>query len=223
MELGLRRPPRLDLPRLSVRSLDLGGFRTIEVLMTVGALLFLLPLLLVIAALVRLDSPGPALFRQNRLGQNGVLFSCLKFRSMAGDAEQRLDALLQRDPQALAEWTLHRKLSADPRITRLGAFLRRSSLDELPQLINVLRGDMSLVGPRPIVLDEIGHYGRRLAIYCRVRPGISGLWQVSGRSDTSYRRRVACDVLYVRRKSLRLDLQIVLATIPAVLLSRGAR
>lgn len=223
MEIGVQRLSILSAPRPASKGLQIDGFRVIEVVMAFFALLFLLPLFLVIASLVRLDSPGPSLFRQTRLGRNGEVFSCLKFRSMAGDAEVRLEALLARDPVARQEWDVHRKLTADPRITRLGAFLRRSSLDELPQLINVLRGDMSLVGPRPIVVEEVRHYGRRLKAYCCVRPGITGLWQVSGRSDTSYRRRVACDVLYVRRKCLRLDVEIVLATIPAVLLSRGAR
>ena len=135
----------------------------------------------------------------------------------------RLAALLQRDLGARREWEATQKLTHDPRVTPLGRFLRASSLDELPQLINVLRGEMSLVGPRPIVAAEKPFYGRRFEAYARVRPGISGLWQISGRSDTSYRRRVACDVVYVRRQGFLTDLQVLLLTIPAVLAARGAR
>ncbi len=140
---------------------------------------------------------------------------------MAIDAEQRLQQLLATDATARAEWALDHKLKRDPRITPLGQFLRTSSLDELPQLFNVLRGEMSLVGPRPVVQAESVKYGSRFKAYCSVRPGITGLWQVSGRNDVSYRRRVAMDVLYARYKSLPLDFKILLLTVPAVLLKRG--
>jgi lipopolysaccharide/colanic/teichoic acid biosynthesis glycosyltransferase len=141
---------------------------------------------------------------------------------MAADAEARLAEVLRNDPEARAEWDRDRKLKNDPRITPLGDFLRRSSLDELPQLFNVLRGEMSLVGPRPIVFDEAVKYGRHFRHYCAVKPGITGLWQVSGRNDVSYRARVALDSLYARKKSAVLDGWILLATIPAVLCRRGS-
>jgi lipopolysaccharide/colanic/teichoic acid biosynthesis glycosyltransferase len=195
--------------------------RAIELPVSFLLLLFLTPMMLIIAGLVMIDG-GPALYRQERIGRGGRRFTCMKFRSMVVDADTRLQQFLDRDSRARAEWGRDHKLRYDPRITRFGQFLRRSSLDELPQLINVLRGDMSLVGPRPIVEAEIGRYGRRYASYCSVRPGITGLWQVSGRTDISYRRRVAMDVLYVRRRSLCLYVWLILATVPAVLARRGA-
>ncbi len=152
----------------------------------------------------------------------GRLFRCCKFRTMAIDAEERLTELLDRDPEARAEWARNHKLRNDPRITSLGGFLRRSSLDELPQFFNVLKGDMSLVGPRPIVLAEVGFYGRYFNDYCRVRPGITGLWQISGRSLVSYRRRVALDVTYVRSHCAMLYMKILARTVPAVLRGYGS-
>jgi lipopolysaccharide/colanic/teichoic acid biosynthesis glycosyltransferase len=141
---------------------------------------------------------------------------------MVVDADARLAALLECDPVARREWERERKLRDDPRITWLGAFLRKSSIDELPQLLNVLRGEMSLIGPRPIVDAEVPRYGRWFRAYCSVRPGISGLWQVSGRNDVSYRRRVALDVMYVRQRSFMLNVWIALRTVPAVLLREGS-
>jgi lipopolysaccharide/colanic/teichoic acid biosynthesis glycosyltransferase len=141
---------------------------------------------------------------------------------MLVDSDARLRQLLAESPEARAEWERDHKLRNDPRITALGSFLRRSSLDELPQLFNVLTGEMSLVGPRPIVTAEVKRYGRRFGHYCSVRPGITGLWQVSGRNDVSYRRRVAIDTCYAQRQSLALDLRILVATIPSVLLRKGS-
>jgi lipopolysaccharide/colanic/teichoic acid biosynthesis glycosyltransferase len=141
---------------------------------------------------------------------------------MAIDAEQRLAALLAQDPLARAEWERDHKLRNDPRVTRLGVFLRKTSLDELPQLFNVLRGEMSLVGPRPIVDAEVAKYGRRFANYCAIKPGITGLWQVSGRNDTSYRARVAMDCVYARQRNVVMDGMIIAATVPAVLMRRGS-
>lgn len=138
------------------------------------------------------------------------------------DSQERLARHLAQDPAARREWEKDHKLRDDPRITALGRFLRKSSIDEIPQLLNVLAGEMSIVGPRPIVLDEIYRYGSRFASYCKVRPGITGLWQVSGRNNVNYRRRVAMDVAYVRNRSVLLDLKIIAATIPAVLQSRGS-
>jgi len=185
-------------------------------------LVFFAPAMLIVALLVKLQDGGPILFGHTRIGRDGESFKCLKFRSMLVDAEARLQALLQSDPQARIEWERDHKLRDDPRITALGDFLRRSSLDELPQLFNVLRGEMSLVGPRPIVQGERHRYGHYFNLYCQVRPGITGLWQVSGRSDVSYRRRVALDVAYARTRSLGLYFRILAATGPAVLARRGA-
>jgi lipopolysaccharide/colanic/teichoic acid biosynthesis glycosyltransferase len=186
------------------------------------ALIFFSPLMCLIAAAIYVQDGGPILFAHRRIGQSGRTFYCLKFRSMAVDAEARLAALLAEDPGARAEWELDHKLRNDPRVTRLGAFLRKTSLDELPQLLNVLRGDMCLVGPRPIVEAEVVKYGRRFSDYCAVKPGITGLWQVSGRNDTSYRTRVALDSVYAHRRCLKLDAYILACTLPAVLARRGS-
>ncbi len=186
-------------------------------------LILLLPVLPLIALAVWLDG-GPALYRHARVGFGGRAFGCLKYRTMVPDADQRLAAHLATDRQAAEEWAARRKLSRDPRVTRVGAVLRATSLDELPQLINVLSGSMSLVGPRPVVADELAeHYDRDgCAAYLSSRPGITGLWQVSGRSGTSYSARVEFDRAYARTWSLWLDLKILLRTIPAVLARRGA-
>jgi len=201
-----------------------GGWvsRAIDIVIALAAILFLLPLLLVIALCVYAADPGPILFAQTRIGYRGRRFRCLKFRTMAVDAERRLHDLLERDPAARAEWAANHKLRDDPRIVGIGRFLRKSSLDELPQLFNVLVGHMSLVGPRPIVDAEVPRYGRYFAHYCAVRPGITGLWQISGRSDTSYRRRVAFDVLYSRSRTVRSDMKILVTTIPCILLAKGS-
>ncbi|MDR3508122.1 MAG: sugar transferase [Caulobacteraceae bacterium] len=191
--------------------------------LALGLLIFFAPLMLLVALGVFIQDGGPILFAHRRIGRGGRQFPCLKFRSMATDAQQRLEHLLACDMAARQEWERDHKLRNDPRITRLGDFLRRSSLDELPQLFNVLRGEMSLVGPRPIVEAEARRYGRRFRAYCSVRPGITGLWQVSGRSDVSYRRRVAIDTVYAHSKSLVLDVKILVMTVPAVLRRRGSR
>lgn len=196
--------------------------RALDVAIALTALILVAPLLLLIAVMIRLTDGERALFAQSRIGQGGRSFKCLKFRTMVVDADARLTSLLARDPAARAEWAIDHKLRVDPRITPIGRFLRKSSLDELPQLINVLRGEMSLVGPRPIVTAEIGRYRAYYRHYCSVRPGITGLWQVSGRNNVSYRRRVACDVLYARRRSLGVNVRIMAATIPAVVLAKGS-
>lgn len=185
-------------------------------------LIFILPVMLLTAAAVMAQDGGPVLFKHRRIGARGRTFDCLKFRSMRIDAQERLADLLARDPAARAEWREHQKLRNDPRVTPIGDFLRRSSLDELPQLINLVRGDMNLVGPRPIVESEMIRYGSRLRHYQSVKPGITGLWQVSGRSSVGYRRRVAMDTLYARRRNVGLDLWIIARTVPAVLLKRGS-
>lgn len=184
-------------------------------------LLILAPIFLVIALLVKLDG-GPAFFAHKRMGANGRRFACLKFRTMAVDADAALQKALAADPGLAAEWTATRKLRHDPRITRIGRFLRSTSLDELPQLINVLRGEMSLVGPRPIVEAEIAHYGEAIDFYYRIKPGVTGLWQVSGRSNTSYPQRVEMDIWYVKNWTLWHDIAIMFKTVTAVLGRDGA-
>lgn len=198
-----------------------GPLRLIDIVLTALLLIFLLPIMLLIAAAVRMEGDGPVFFGHQRIGRNGVSFRCLKFRTMVPDAERRLQELLATDPAARREWVQDHKLREDPRITRIGRFLRRSSLDELPQLLNVLKGEMSLVGPRPIVHAEAVKYGRYYADYKSVRPGISGLWQISGRNDICYRKRVALDVIYARRRSVSLYLAVVFRTPLCILLSRG--
>ena len=204
------------------RSFSAATMRVFDIVAAAGILLVAAPVLLTIALLVWMTDGGPAFFSQPRIGRDGRHFRCLKFRSMCVDADVRLAKLLASDETARREWQADHKLRVDPRITRLGQFLRKTSLDETPQLINVLRGEMSLVGPRPIVDAEIPRYGRRFSAYCAQRPGITGLWQVSGRNDVSYRRRVALDTTYSARKSLALDMRILVATVPAVLLRRGS-
>lgn len=186
-------------------------------------LLFLtFPLLVAIALLVAMDG-GPVLFKHRRIGRHGTGFGCLKFRTMILGAEECLEEYLSYHPEARAEWEQGRKLNFDPRITRIGHLLRLSSLDELPQLLNVIKGDMSIVGPRPVTHEELAQYGTSACLYKSVRPGITGLWQISGRNDLSYATRVTLDERYVRNWSLALDLGILLRT-PAVVLSRrGAR
>jgi lipopolysaccharide/colanic/teichoic acid biosynthesis glycosyltransferase len=197
--------------------------RGLDITLASAMLLILLPVMVSIALVVWLDGKS-AIFGHARVGRGGRIFRCLKFRSMVPNAEQALAELLARDPDAAELWSRSRKLQHDPRITWIGRFLRATSLDELPQLFNVVRGDMSLVGPRPVVSAELTeHYGPAAATYMAVRPGITGLWQVSGRSDTSYAERVALDVRYVQHFSFWGDLKILAKTVPAVLLRRGAR
>jgi Undecaprenyl-phosphate galactose phosphotransferase WbaP len=180
-----------------------------------------IPLFLVFALLICRDG-GPLLFRHQRVGRNGVLFNCLKFRTMAPDAEQILERHLLACPEAAEEWKQNFKLRDDPRITPVGHFLRSTSLDELPQLVNVLRGEMSLVGPRPITTEELPYYGRDVMFYLETRPGITGLWQVSGRSDTSYEQRVMFDTWYAKNWALWHDIAILVKTIPVVFGRKGA-
>lgn len=201
---------------------DDAATRAFDIAVALAVLLFALPLLLAIAVCVKLQDGGPIIFAHERIGRNGRSFKCLKFRSMRRDAAQRLEAILESDPVARAEWQADHKLKNDPRVTLTGGFLRRSSLDELPQLINVLRGQMSIVGPRAIVAAEAPRYGRRFASYCSVRPGITGLWQVSGRNDVSYRRRVAMDTIYARNRSFAWDVKLLLLTAPAVIFASGS-
>jgi Undecaprenyl-phosphate galactose phosphotransferase WbaP len=194
---------------------------TFDQIGALAMLLLLSPLMVTLAALVRAEG-GAAFYRHRRIGSGGREFECVKFRTMVPNADEVLRRLISNDPRAATEWSETQKLRDDPRVTALGRFLRRSSLDELPQLINVLRGEMSLVGPRPIVRAEVARYGESIEYYYAAKPGITGLWQVSGRSDVSYDRRVRLDVWYVRNWTLWHDVAILLRTIPAVFLHRGA-
>jgi Undecaprenyl-phosphate galactose phosphotransferase WbaP len=196
--------------------------RWLDLALTLVGGLAVLPLLLILALAVKLGSPGPALYKHRRLGRGGRPFKAYKFRSMVLDADARLARLLAEDPAARLEWEANRKIKRDPRVTKLGRFLRRSSLDEFPQLINVLKGEMSLVGPRPIVEDETPKYGEDFARIFSVKPGLSGLWQVSGRSDTDYSERVLLDTYYLQSWSVWLDLWILYQTIIAVFRRKGA-
>ena len=196
--------------------------RAMDLCIAISALLFLMPFMVFAAIMVRLADGGPALFSQERIGRDGKTFQCYKFRSMIINSQEVLDHLLETDPVAAAEWAADQKLRNDPRITKIGAFLRKTSLDELPQLINVIRGEMSIVGPRPIIQAEIPRYGRAFRDYTSVRPGLTGLWQVSGRNDTTYPQRVAMDRHYARTNTVSGDIGIILRTIPAMLFSRGA-
>lgn len=196
--------------------------RTVDIVGALALTIVLLPALLLLCLVVAITSGTSPIFAHSRVGRGGKSFSCYKFRSMCVDSEARLERLLEENPSLREEWELHHKLAHDPRVTQLGKFLRTSSLDELPQLVNVLLGDMSLVGPRPIVSSELEKYGRHVSTYLTMKPGLTGLWQISGRSSTSYRRRVAIDRVYSREHSFWLDTRIILATVPAVLLSRDA-
>ncbi len=204
----------LPLPRLMKRLLDL-------VVALVGSIL-LLPLLFYIAVAVKLSSRGPILYGHERIGQGGRRFLAWKFRTMFANAGDVLELYLEAHPELRAEWDKDHKLRYDPRITRIGRFLRVTSLDELPQLWNVIRGQMSLVGPRPIVTAEIPKYGAYYALYTMVMPGITGLWQVSGRNNTTYEQRVQLDSYYVRNWSPWMDLYLLIRTIRIVLFAEGA-
>lgn len=196
--------------------------RIVDITLALSGILLLAPLLIICFLATIATSRGPAIFRHRRVGFNGKHFDCYKFRTMVTDAPERLRKLLESNPAAAAEWTANRKLRNDPRVTAIGAILRKSSLDELPQLFNVLKGDMSIVGPRPVTDDELERYSTAIGAYLACRPGITGLWQVSGRSTTTYDKRVACDAFYARNWSMTLDAKILIVTIPSLLASDSA-
>jgi len=196
--------------------------RFIDLFVVIIGGLIILPFLLIVAVLIKIDSPGAVLYKQKRVGKNGKHFSTYKFRSMAKDADERLRKLLESNPELKEEWEKTHKLHNDPRITRLGKILRRTSIDEFPQLINILKGEMSLVGPRPIVDAEIEKYGEDFNRVFSVTPGLTGMWQVSGRSDANYTERVAYDIYYLQSWSVWLDLWIIFKTFGAVLIGKGA-
>lgn len=195
--------------------------RPVDLVVSLIIFVLILPLFAILALLV-LSTGGPVLYSQTRVGYNGRLFDCYKFRSMKTNADQVLEDVLARDAALRKEWEESRKLRHDPRVTAIGSFLRKTSLDEIPQLLNVIRGDMSMIGPRPVVASEICKYGSAARWYLAVRPGMTGLWQVSGRNDIRYRRRVALDTVYVRRAGVGLDVLILLKTVRVVLFGSGA-
>lgn len=195
--------------------------RVFDVAVSLFLIILLLPLMALISAAIFWQG-GNVLFFQKRMGAEGINFRCFKFRTMVPNAEARLAAYLSSDPELQQQWQLHCKLKHDPRITFLGRFLRKTSLDELPQLFNVLVGDMSLIGPRPIKAEEISRYANRYHDYCRCRPGLTGLWQVYRNDGVDYVRRTELDSLYVAHWSFRRDLVILWKTVPVVLLARGA-
>lgn len=191
--------------------------RLMDVAVALIALVLASPIMLVVALLIRATAGMPAIFSHTRVGFNGRPFTCYKFRSMAANSEQALNDYLSKNPEAAKEWEEHKKLKHDPRITPLGHVLRKSSLDELPQLFNVLRGEMSCVGPRPIVADELQRYGAAASDYLRTRPGVTGLWQVTGRNAIDYPSRVSIDSRYVQNWSIWADIVILGRTVFAVM------
>ena len=192
------------------------------ILTLVGAV-FISPLLVYIAYRIKKEDPGPVFFAHTRIGKDGKPFPCYKFRSMVVNSQEMLQKYLVKNPAAREEWERDFKLKDDPRVTPIGKFLRSTSLDELPQIFNVLRGEMSLVGPRPVIQEELDkYYGETAKLYCTVKPGITGLWQVSGRSDIGYDERVALDATYIKYRSMWGDIVILWKTIGVVLMKKGA-
>nr|WP_228035092.1 undecaprenyl-phosphate galactose phosphotransferase WbaP [Oculatella sp. LEGE 06141] len=212
--LEVRQQLLLPGPRLAKLLMDL-------TCTLIGGLL-VLPLIVIIAVLIRFDSPGPVFYGQTRIGQNGKPFKAWKFRSMVRDADKKLHDYLQSHPELRESWEKEHKLRYDPRVTGIGRFLRRTSLDELPQLWNILRGEMSLVGPRPIVDEEIWRYGEKFNLFTKVTPGLTGLWQVSGRNNITYEDRVNLDAYYVQNWSVWLDVYILIRTVWVVISGEGA-
>lgn len=198
------------------------GKRFFDLLLTLPALIFLAPLLIAVAILIKLDDGGPIFFSQERIGRHGKAFRMIKFRSMRIGAESLLQKHLAEDPAARREWDKYQKLKDDPRITRIGSFLRRSSIDELPQLLNIVFGDMSVVGQRPILPVQRDAYGGHIVHYERARPGLTGLWQVSGRNALSFEDRARLGTDYAENWSLTGDIWLILKTVPIVLKAEEA-
>lgn len=205
--------------RSGTRNPPLGGLlkRAMDLVIAVTALVAAAPVMIVVALLIKMTAGGPSVFSHSRVGFGGKSFNCYKFRSMVANAEEVLKEHLGASPEAAVEWEETYKLRDDPRVTFLGHVLRKSSLDELPQLFNIIRGDMSCVGPRPIVKDELKRYGDHIGEYLQTRPGLTGLWQVTKRSSSDYPTRVALDSQYVRNWSPWLDIVILSRTVFAIL------
>lgn len=197
--------------------------RVFDLVFSILAMCACIPVFLCISLAVLLSSPGRIVYSHHRVGKGGKTFLCYKFRTMYSDADERLEDLLASNPEFHAEWLESRKLKNDPRITPIGKFLRKTSLDELPQFWNVLKGDLSVVGPRPLVPAEVAEYlGDKAEKILSVRPGLTCIWQVSGRSDTSYNARISLDESYIDNKSFLLDLKLILRTIPCMIFPKGA-
>lgn len=222
-ELSDRRGHHLDATQMigarSVKSVDYASYpgkRAADILICVALILAFLPAMILIAVIIKLGSPGPVFFRQQRLGAGGERFHVLKFRTMVVDAEERLQTVLSECPRMRAEYAVFHKLTRDPRVTPFGRFLRKSSLDELPQLFNVLRGEMSIVGPRPYLPEERCKMGDAYDRIVRAKPGLTGPWQVGGRNRTTFAERVEIEQRYVDSCSVTTDLRLLLTTIGAV-------
>lgn len=215
-----RRPAELRMRLLDPQAVWFK--RIFDMILASALLVIFLPLGLVIALAIWIESGRPIFFAHTRIGRDGRPFLLWKFRSMVTDADQVLRRHFEARPDLAVEWLHSHKLKDDPRVTRVGRFLRKRSLDELPQIWNVLRGDMSLIGPRPIVAEEVVRYGQTFRLYALVKPGLTGLWQVSGRNDTSYRTRIALDSRYVREWTPWLDFRILIRTLRVVLNGHGA-
>lgn len=199
------------------------GKRVFDVFFSLTSLIFLAPALALIAIALLIVDGRPIIYRHQRIGRNGQPFACLKFRTMRKDADKALAELLEREPARLAEWTRTQKLMDDPRVHRLGRYLRVSSADELPQLINVLKGTMSIVGPRPIIMEELSRYGPHMSCYLAMTPGITGLWQISRSKNASYDERIHLDVEYFHRCSLAKDFAIIWKTLGVVLFAQNEK
>jgi len=198
--------------------------RYFEIFFSIFIILFSIPLVLVLSLLIKLNSRGPIFFKQIRIGKDKKPFECIKFRTMSKEADDILNNLLLKDKKLRKEFKKTQKLKNDPRITPVGKFLRKTSLDEFPQFLNVLKGEMSLIGPRPIVEEEKIRYGKHLNKVLSIKPGITGLWQVSGRNKLSYKRRIKLDLIYVNERNISMDLNILIRTIGVILFpfDRGA-
>jgi Undecaprenyl-phosphate galactose phosphotransferase WbaP len=212
----------LEERHYELNNIEVWQIRFLDLLLILLMLPVLVPLFLCIITAIKLDSKGSVFYRQTRIGKGAREFKVIKFRTMVMDADNVLSKYLEDNPELLAEWIANHKLKHDPRITRTGRLLRKTSLDELPQIWNVVIGEMSLVGPRPIVTDEIQRYGARFKYYTQVPPGITGLWQVSGRNDLKYKQRVRLDEYYVRNRSIWMNLFILIRTISVVIRREGA-
>ncbi|WP_428047596.1 sugar transferase [Candidatus Proelusimicrobium excrementi] len=196
--------------------------RILDILLSIILLILLSPCLIIISIKIKLDNDGPILFKQERLGKNGKTITIYKFRTMVPDADKKLFELLERDEEAREEYRINKKLKDDPRITKIGKILRKTSLDEFPQFINVLKGEMSLVGPRAVIDGEIELFGEHKEEVLSVKPGVTGYWAANGRSDTSYEERVEMETFYANNISIPLDIEILFKTVVSVVKKEGA-
>lgn len=220
---GLKRMKKLYLQNQSQKIKHRPAKRFFDVMFSLSVLAFGMPLFFIIAIAVKFSSKGSVFYSHERIGRGGTPFLCYKFRTMYQDAELRLSKIFESDPQLQHEWKVTRKLKKDPRITPLGNFLRKTSLDELPQFWNVLKGDLSVVGPRPVVHDEVIKFlGSKASKILSIRPGVTGIWQVSGRNDVDYSKRILLDEKYVDSHSMLLDLKLIAKTIPSMIFPKGA-